>query len=440
MREWVVVLLTVLVACAEPEVHVEEPGEEPDTGVPALEGAEPTVPCRLDDGSGALTSVIEGAFIAQGSTLDADRGRCIAAQHAIAGAAGSSLKVELQAWSGEGAARLEVRDLLGEAVASIEGAEAGSSITFTLDRSGEFLVHLEPLDPGQAADSYELALTCAQACDLEYTRHPIVLMHGMGGTDAYLELLDYFWQVPEHLQDHGYHVHQPAVAPFDPIEERAVQWVEHLDWLVEHGQARRFNMIGHSQGGLDARLLIWDHGYADRVVSLTTISSPHHGTPTADVVNGLVDVSPLDGAIIDAAMTALYDLMGLGEQDAAEALASITTEAMVEFNDTYPDHPGVAYYSWAGHSCGILEWECIEDYNGEVVDVLLGPTYTLIWAFGMANDGQVPTESGMWGVWLGELPADHADEVGHIMDEDNPPFDHLEFYLGEARRLAAEGF
>jgi len=440
MRVWVVVLLTVLVACAEPEIHVEEPGDEPEAGISPLGESDPSYPCSVDVDTGALSSVVEGEFIGQETTHSSQRGRCVAAEHAIAGAAGSSLRVELADWSGPGEARFEVRDLLGQPLATVDGAEAGSSITFTPERSGEHLVHLEPLDPRQDADSYTLGVTCEQACDLEYTRHPIVLMHGMGGTDAYLELLDYFWQVPQHLEGHGYQVHQPAVLPFDPIEERAAQWVEHLDWMVDQGQGRRFNLIGHSQGGLDARLLIWDHGYADRVVSLTTISSPHHGTPTADVVHGLVDVSPLDGAIIDAAMTALYDLMGLGEQDAAAALASITTEAMVEFNDTYPDHPDVAYYSWAGHSCGILEWECIEEQNGEIVDVLLGPTYTLIWAFGMANDGQVPTESGVWGEWLGELPADHADEVGHIMDEDNPSFDHLDFYLEEARRLAGAGY
>ena len=192
--------------------------------------------------------------------------------------------------------------------------------------------------------------------------------------------------------------------------------------------------------GLDARYLIWEHEYADRVVSLTTVSSPHRGTPMADVVTGAVDISPLDGAILDAALTALSLLMGMGEQEAAEAMADISTEGMAAFNDTYPDHTDVAYYSWAGHSCGILELECVLDHNGEVVNVFLGPTYTLIWAFGYANDGMVPVESAQWGEFLGEIPADHMDEVGQIADVINLSFDHLEFYRGEAARLAATGF
>ncbi len=52
----------------------------------------------------------------------------------------------------------------------------------------------------------------------------------------------------------------------------------------------------------------------------------------------------------------------------------------------------------------------------------------------------VPVESAQWGEFLGELPAAHMDEVGQIADVINLSFDHLEFYRGEAARLAAADY
>jgi triacylglycerol esterase/lipase EstA (alpha/beta hydrolase family) len=448
MREWVVIGVLFVCGCADSaDVPVDEAADDDDdfwavddddaVDEPGVDSA--VFQCATTP-EGRPAFAREGDYLARDHEVSGTRPWCQGVRHAVAGAAGSTLRVQLTAWVSPSPAIVEVRDLLDGTVATLEGAAAGDTLSFPLDRSGEYLVLLEPMDATADANDYTLGVTCEDGCDLLYTRHPIVLMHGMGGTDSFFDLLDYFWGVPGELTGLGYDVHYFAVEPYDPIASRAAEWVILLDDLVAEGQGRRFNLIGHSQGGLDARYLIWEHGYADRVASLTTISSPHHGTPMADVVTGAVDISPLDGEILDAALTALSLLMGMGEQEAAEAMADISTEGMAEFNDLYPDHPDVPYYSWAGHSCGILEPLCILDYNGEVVNVLLGPTYTLIWAFGYANDGMVPVESAQWGQFLGELPADHMDEVGQIADVINLSFDHLEFYRSEAARLAAAGY
>jgi hypothetical protein len=84
---------------------------------------------------------------------------------------------------------------------------------------------------------------------------------------------------------------------------------------------------------------------------------------------------------------------------------------------------------------------CIANSDGEVVDVLLGASYTLLLRFG-ENDGIVPTENMIWGEHLGMLYADHFDEVGQIADLNLPidPFDHRDFYRSEMERLAEAGF
>ena len=55
------------------------------------------------------------------------------------------------------------------------------------------------------------------------------------------------------------------------------------------------------------------------------------------------------------------------------------------------------------------------------------------------NDGLVSVESAKWGEFLGVLPADHIDQVGHRFDLSNQPFEAAEFYLSEAQRLSALG-
>jgi len=46
---------------------------------------------------------------------------------------------------------------------------------------------------------------------------------------------------------------------------------------------KKVNVIGHSMGGIDARVAIARFGAAERVASLTTVASPHRGTPLADL-------------------------------------------------------------------------------------------------------------------------------------------------------------
>ena len=66
--------------------------------------------------------------------------------------------------------------------------------------------------------------------------------------------------------------------PVDRTARLIGQKVEAL--AAEHG-FERVHVIGHSKGGLIARRYIQRYGGARRVKSLTTLGTPHHGTPTA---------------------------------------------------------------------------------------------------------------------------------------------------------------
>ena len=86
-----------------------------------------------------------------------------------------------------------------------------------LPRSGEFFLHIEPVNVEEATHEYTLELQCHSNCDVEYTKYPIVFFHGLAGFDSLLNVMDYFDGVEETLTEHGYHPEFPAVAAFDTL-------------------------------------------------------------------------------------------------------------------------------------------------------------------------------------------------------------------------------
>src|SRR5262245_38584180 len=128
--------------------------------------------------------------------------------------------------------------------------------------------------------------------------HPVVFAHGLLGFD-YLRLgpwrLACYWSnLPEAVRAAGNRVHVAKVAPVGRVAERAGQLKTFLD---EHCPNEQVHIISHSMGGLDSRYLISKLGMASRVLSLTTIATPHRGTPFADW--GLRRLMPVFGAFFD---------------------------------------------------------------------------------------------------------------------------------------------
>lgn len=308
--------------------------------------------------------------------------------------------------------RLEARamtgEALGEAVVSGDGA---TYLTWTQLRSGEVQVRVER-PRGEEAPLWRGLLSCASGCEEEATRYPIVLVHGMAGTDSYFGVLDYFYDVVNTLGDAGFVAYTPVSRFIGHSEVRAAQIAEQLEVIFKETGASKVHLIAHSQGGLDIRVLVSGLGYAERVASMTTISSPHQGL-SVELPEWLTGMD----------FSAVY-LQG-------------------EFAQTYPDVESIPRFSWAGISCSRLDFGCQRAHDGEVVDLLLGAAYHTVRllhrsdAWEGANDGVVPVAASIWGEFLGLLPADHFDEVGQIADGRGGAFNHRAFYLSEARRLRA---
>ena len=429
-------------ADAGPALDTSEPEVMPDALEIPTEAREDTseaadpVLCGLSLGALPVT---EDDYIPQGQSHTGTRSFCSGIKHALAGAAGSTLQVTLKDWpEGEGA-QVRIEDLLGEPLVDWTSMEVDGVITVSPPRSGEVLLRIEPQDPEAAAHPYRVAVSCDAGCDLEYTRYPVLLMHGMAGTETYINVLDYWFQLEDVLLPPGFDVLIRDVEAFQGTQIRGAQWLDHLDEMIAQGIGRKFNLIGHSQGGIDARLVAATKSMTGRIASVVTISSPHHGSPTAEVVNGTFDLFPISADILDGLTGILGGLIGLTGDDLAAQIADFTPEAMETFNADYPDVPGVYYASYAGKSCGALDFACQWSNKGEIVD----PVFTVSHAFLKLtvgdSDGMVPVESAKWGDYQGTIPADHMDEVGQIADFFNLSFDHKDFYLEEVRRLAVLG-
>lgn len=210
---------------------------------------------------------------------------------------------------------------------------------------------------------------------------PVVLVHGLCGYDRVTAfgrpLKDYFPGIREQLRAAGNRVLVPRLSCTQGVEARAGELKRYILKNVPTGPV---HLIGHSMGGLDSRFMISRLGMARRVRSLTTVGTPHRGSPVADW-----GVKRFSGLLVP-----FFRLLGLSTQ----AFLDLTSNVCARFNATVRDAPGVRYFSVAGVCDGL--W--------------LGSgwrfPHALVSRSEGANDGVVSVASATWGehtdVWSGD--------------------------------------
>ena len=131
-------------------------------------------------------------------------------------------------------------------------------------------------------------------------RYPIVLHHGFNASQTNSWS---FYKVKEALEADGHDVTTSEVEPFNGVPVRAqtlaaivdnvrTKFCQKLGYATSADlegceRTMKVNIIAHSMGGLDARYLAATLGYAPKIASITTLSTPHGGSNIADVGLGL---------------------------------------------------------------------------------------------------------------------------------------------------------
>jgi len=167
------------------------------------------------------------------------------------------------------------------------------------------------------------------------------------------------------------------------------------------------HIIAHSMGGLDSRSLIARNlnGLSEpgRIASLTTLSTPHRGSPVADLLAG-PKPDGLRRLVYEAVSHALSQLsLPVG------ALGDLTTDGAARIPDAATTHPHIRYRSvFASGRPDPLR----------PTSLVLAPTHHYIHSVtGQVNDGVVALDSARYGEFLKPFWAcDHVDMVGHNLD------------------------
>lgn len=298
-------------------------------------------------------------------------------------------------------------------------------------------------------------------------RYPIILCHGLYGFDVrgpFMGLEYHYWSATlDVLRERvGAEVYAFAVPPTGSIQQRA-EVLHNL--LLQQGfpPGQPLNFVGHSMGGLDARYLISCIRPREyKPVSLTTLATPHRGSPFMDWCNTNIGVGL---ELIDAMMsevrpntvpddapnrapfslkTPLFtrDKADVQKNPLSRALATVSTAlssyilalfdqpayAMLStrymtrlFNPAVPNVPGLRYFSVATRTPAmsvlhplwlpklILDKAATTGSCGADADGSSAAHRTL----DAGNDGLVSVTSAQWGEFLGVMENwDHWDIRG----------------------------
>lgn len=221
-----------------------------------------------------------------------------------------------------------------------------------------------------------------------------MLAHGLLGFDELrlagnlLPGVHYWRGITAAMRANQIQVIMAQVPASSSIEERALKLSQDI---AAQAAGKSVNIIAHSMGGLDARYMISRLKPANvKVLSLTTIATPHRGSAFADYCLDVVGKRYL------AQVYRVLETLGLG----TGAFAQLTRRYLAdEFNPQTPDVEGVRYFSY-GATVQPSVWSVFRLPHGVIASEE------------GANDGLVSVHSAQWGKYQGTLvDVSHLDLI-----------------------------
>ncbi|MFP4476721.1 MAG: lipase family alpha/beta hydrolase [Desulfatibacillaceae bacterium] len=269
------------------------------------------------------------------------------------------------------------------------------------------------------------------------TKYPVVMAHGMGASASILGIVDYWWGIPEALEDEGADVYVTSVNGMDSTVNKARHFKEQLLQILAVSGAAKANIIGHSHGTIYSRYAISNLGVAGKVASHTSIAGPHRGSSVADVI--MYGLPGWMQGIVGDSLDFIYGFVfGDTSPDTISNGWDLVTDYMKDtFNPNTPNMPGIYYQSWAGK----IKTMAIDARNWYFV-----ATWPILLHYEGANDGLVSVNSAKWGNFRGTEDAswysagcDHLNIVDQLVGF-TPGFDANGFYVDMVTELKDWGY
>ena len=267
--------------------------------------------------------------------------------------------------------------------------------------------------------------------DLKY---PVLMVHGMGFRDR--KYLNYWGRIPGKLEKAGCKVFYGKQDSSASAETNAEFLVKRIDEILKKTGAERVNVIAHSKGGLDIRCAIAKYDLGKKVASVTTMSTPHHGSITVDKLLKLPDFLVRFAA---KCTDRVFKVLGDEKPDCYNVFNLFTTDEAERFNQKYPDSKDTYYQSYA-FTMKSPFGDCFMWFPSLVVWILEGP-----------NDGLLTPRAVSWGDFKGVVQSNSRRGISHCDEVDMRRMrftrkkgervsDITEFYLGVVEDLAKKGF
>lgn len=268
----------------------------------------------------------------------------------------------------------------------------------------------------------------------EKLKYPVLLVHGMGFRDS--KRISYWGRIPAKLEENGCHIFYGNQDSNGTVESNGAFLAERIRAVIEETGAAKLNVIAHSKGGLDMRYAISSLKMSEYTASLTTISTPHHGSLTVDK---LLRLPKFMIKFVAGCGDIWLKICGDKNPNTYEVFKTFTTAAAEEFNRNNPDEPGVYYQSYAfvmRHA-----WSDLFMFvPGMVVKLLEGP-----------NDGLLTPRAVRWTNFRGIVVSNSNRGISHCDEVDmrrkrltkrqgEGVQDITDFYLGVVNDLRDKGF
>lgn len=289
-----------------------------------------------------------------------------------------------------------------------------------------------------------LALTAALTCSIagqsqagfltDYftytkTQNPIMLVPGIFAFDT-IATIDYWYQIPSAIESRGGKAYVAKINAFDSSVGRGEELIAQMEEIkaASGGKIKKFNLMGHSQGGMTSRYVMETR--PDLVASVTTMHTPHTGSPLADLVTDIAPPATIQGTLFSVFANAVGDLVNLlsdnkkSKSDIYAMLGEFNAAGSAQYNVTYPhglpttacgngpsqvtiNGQNIKLYSWSGtgHLTNALD----------ISDALFAIT-GLAFSNGEANDGVTGRCSSHFGTVLRDnYFMNHIDANNHVL-------------------------